>query len=171
MNSLKVSLVLSQIRYLEGWPSASDIEQQPELARWFEVEKELAAKYPDAPNFVPHAHYTMNDLYGVRTQDLWEQYPDAETATPEQWRERLGAPPDSTAGDVTPGLGDRVDEAFGEGPPGTPERHPLDRDPSAAQREPFPETFTPDEIDQIVRNEGGLTDKEIRDLMDDPPDE
>jgi hypothetical protein len=96
----------------EGWPSQSDIEAHPEIARWLEIERELAAKYPDNPDFVQQAHDTMDKLHGVRTQDLWEQYPDAETATTEQWRERLGAPPGSTAGDVTPGLGDRVDEAF-----------------------------------------------------------
>ena len=55
------------------------------------------------------------------------------------------------------------------GPPGTPEPHPLDRRPGPQQREPYPDTFTPDEVDQIVRNEGGLTDKEIEGLMDDPP--
>jgi hypothetical protein len=31
--------------------------------------------------------------------------------------------------------------------------------------------FTMDEIDEIVRNQGGLTDKEIRDLMGDTPNE
>ena len=56
-----------------------------------------------------------------------------------------------------------------QGPPGTPERDPLDRRPGPEQRRPYPDTYTPDEVDEIVRNEGGLTDKEIRDLMDDPP--
>ena len=48
-----------------------------------------------------------------------------------------------------------------EGPSGTPEGDPLDRRPGPEQREPYPDTFTQDEIDQIVRNEGGLTDAEI----------
>jgi len=53
------------------------------------------------------------------------------------------------------------------GPPNRPEGYnrpdgdPLDRRPGPEQRRPYPDTFTPDEIDQIVRNEGGLTDAEI----------
>jgi hypothetical protein len=161
-----------------SWEQMFDLMRNTSDPVYEHIEEEFMRRY----NFL----YGLKDEFADQSQpsNFLMMFPEM-TYPPETFQDMIAFAVDPDIGtfgsdqaDFITEVAREIDEWWGgfrggsvDGPSGALERDLLDRNPGAAQREPFPETFTPDEIDQIVRNEGGLTDKEIRDLMGDTPNE